>query len=98
MSEWTDRTRLLIGQQGIDLLKNARAAVLGLGGVGGNAAEALCRAGVSQELHIYSLGEHGLSLANAATEDTLPGKARVCPDCEGWVDMAVRWLKRQFGV
>ena len=49
-------------------------------------------------LHVYSLGEHGLSLANAATEDTLPGKARVCPDCEGWVDMAVRWLKRQFGV
>jgi len=50
MSEWTDRTRLLIGQQGIDLLKNARAAVLGLGGVGGNAAEALCRAGVGHLL------------------------------------------------
>ena len=59
---------------------------------------ALCRAGVSQELHIYSLGEHGLSLAHGATEDTLPGKARVCPDCEGWIDLACRWLRRQFGV
>ena len=61
-------------------------------------AAALCRAGVSQELHIYSVGEHGLGLANAVTEDTLAGKARVCPDCEGWVDMAQRWLRRQFGV
>ena len=59
---------------------------------------ALCRAGVSQEVHIYSVGEHGLGLANAVTEDTLPGKARVCPDCESWIDLAGRWLRRQFGV
>jgi acetyl esterase/lipase len=59
---------------------------------------ALNRAGVSQEVHIYSVGEHGLSLSNAVTEDTLPGKARVNDDCTGWVDMAQRWLKRQFGV
>ena len=59
---------------------------------------ALCRAGVSQEVHVYSVGEHGLSLSNAVTEDTLPGKARVNADCEGWVDLASRWLKRQFGV
>ena len=61
-------------------------------------AAALCRAGVSQELHIYSVGEHGLSLANAVTEDTLAGKTRICPDCEGWVDMAARWLRRRFDV
>ena len=59
---------------------------------------ALREAGVAQEVHIYPLGEHGLGLANAVTEDTLPGKARVCPDCEGWIDLAGRWLKRQFGV
>lgn len=58
---------------------------------------ALCRAGVSQEVHIYSVGEHGLSLANGVTEDTLPGKARINADCTGWVDMAERWLKRLFG-
>lgn len=61
-------------------------------------AMALNRAGVSKEVHIYSVGEHGLGLSNAVTEDTLPGKARVCPDCEGWIDLAARWLKRQFGV
>ena len=59
---------------------------------------ALCRAGVSQEVHVYSLGEHGLGLSNAVTEDTLPGKARVCPDCESWIDLAGRWLRRQFGI
>ena len=59
---------------------------------------ALCRAGVSQEVHIYSVGEHGLGLANAVIEDTLPGKARVNADCEGWIDLAERWLRRQFGV
>ena len=59
---------------------------------------ALCQAGVSQEVHIYSVGEHGLGLANAVTEDTLPGKARINADCTGWVDMAQRWLHRLFGV
>ena len=59
---------------------------------------ALCAAGVSQEVHIFSVGEHGLSLANAVTEDTLPGKARINADCTGWIDMAQRWLQRLFGV
>ncbi|MBP0963635.1 MAG: tRNA threonylcarbamoyladenosine dehydratase [Oscillospiraceae bacterium] len=61
MAEWTDRTRLLIGQQGTDLLKNARAAVLGLGGVGGNAAEALCRAGVG---HLLLVDNDEVDLTN----------------------------------
>ena len=39
-----------------------------------------------------------LGLANAVTEDTLPGKARVNADCESWIDLAERWLRRQFGV
>ena len=71
MSEWTDRTRLLIGQQGIDLLKNARAAVLGLGGVGGNAAEALCRAGVGHLLLVDNdeVDETNLNRQLLATRD-----------------------------
>lgn len=60
-------------------------------------ANALHRAGVSMELHIYSVGGHGLSLSNAVTEDT-NGKCRICADCEGWIDMAGNWLRRQFGV
>ena len=71
MPEWTDRTRLLIGQQGIDLLKNARAAVLGLGGVGGNAAEALCRAGVGHLLLVDNdeVDETNLNRQLLATRD-----------------------------
>ena len=40
------RTALLIGQANIDKLRNRRVAVFGVGGVGGHAAEALCRSGV----------------------------------------------------
>lgn len=41
-----ERTALLLGAGAIEKLTNARVALLGLGGVGGMAAEALCRAGV----------------------------------------------------
>lgn len=40
------RTRLLLGDEGLARLARARVAVFGLGGVGGAAAEQLCRAGV----------------------------------------------------
>ena len=40
------RTALLLGQEGMEKLKNARVAVFGLGGVGGYVAEALARSGV----------------------------------------------------
>jgi tRNA A37 threonylcarbamoyladenosine dehydratase len=40
------RTRLLIGDEGVDRLKRARVAVFGLGGVGSYVAEALARSGV----------------------------------------------------
>ena len=40
------RTQLLIGQDGIETLKNSRVAVFGIGGVGGYTVEALARSGV----------------------------------------------------
>jgi len=40
------RTSLLLGDAGMEKLKNARVAVFGLGGVGGYVAEALARSGV----------------------------------------------------
>ena len=40
------RTRLLLGNESMEKLKNARVAVFGLGGVGGYVAEALARSGV----------------------------------------------------
>lgn len=41
-----DRTALLLGEDSIEKLKNARVAVFGVGGVGGFAVEALARSGV----------------------------------------------------
>ena len=40
------RTRLLLGQDGLDRLRKARVAVFGVGGVGGYVVEALARSGV----------------------------------------------------
>ena len=40
------RTELLLGEQAMERLKNARVAVFGIGGVGGYVVEALARSGV----------------------------------------------------
>ena len=42
------RTRFLLGQAGMDKLKNAHVAVFGLGGVGGYVVEALARSGIGK--------------------------------------------------
>jgi tRNA threonylcarbamoyladenosine dehydratase len=42
------RNELAIGKEGLDLLKNSTVAVLGIGGVGSFAAEALARSGVGR--------------------------------------------------
>lgn len=47
MSEFTQRTRLLLGD-GVERLAAASVAVFGLGGVGSFAAEALARAGIGR--------------------------------------------------
>lgn len=46
MSNEFTRTKMLIGQEGIDLLQNAHVAVFGAGGVGGYVLEALARSGI----------------------------------------------------
>lgn len=46
MTDQFERTRLLIGEEGIDKLKNARVAIFGVGGVGGFVVEALARSGI----------------------------------------------------
>jgi tRNA threonylcarbamoyladenosine dehydratase len=46
MENWLSRTELLIGKENIGKLSKAHVLVAGLGGVGGYAAEQLCRAGI----------------------------------------------------
>jgi len=46
--DWMERTRLMIGSEGIEKLQKAHVLVAGLGGVGAMAAEMLCRAGIGK--------------------------------------------------
>ena len=48
MADQYSRTRLLLGADGLERLRNARVAIFGLGGVGGYVAEALARSGIGQ--------------------------------------------------
>ncbi len=48
MDNWKERTVLLLGNESLKKLENSHVLVAGLGGVGGYAAEMLCRAGVGK--------------------------------------------------
>lgn len=43
---WTDRTKILIGEENLKKLQNSHVAVIGIGGVGGYVCMMLARAGV----------------------------------------------------
>ena len=44
--KFTDRTELILGEDGIEKLKNSHVLLIGVGGVGSFCAEALIRAGL----------------------------------------------------
>jgi tRNA A37 threonylcarbamoyladenosine dehydratase len=48
MSDWLERTELILGAEKLDRLKSSNVLVVGLGGVGAYAAEMICRAGVGR--------------------------------------------------
>jgi tRNA threonylcarbamoyladenosine dehydratase len=47
-TNWLSRTELLVGKEKLDTLRMSHVLVVGLGGVGGYAAEMICRAGVGR--------------------------------------------------
>ena len=74
MSEpWQSRTALLIGEEGIARLKNSRVCVIGLGGVGSYAVEALARAGIGRFMLIDFdiVGATNLNRQIIALHDTI---------------------------
>ena len=61
MHEQFSRTGLLLGEEALERLHNARVAIFGLGGVGGYAVEALARAGIGT----FDLFDHDtISISN----------------------------------
>ena len=48
MENWCSRTELLLGNEQLKTLQNAHVLIVGLGGVGGMAAEMICRSGVGE--------------------------------------------------
>ncbi len=57
-------------------------------------ASALARHRVPFELHIFESGGHGLSLCD---ESTAEHEGQIRPDCGVWVNIALAWLRKQFG-
>ncbi len=73
MSDQFIRTRLLVGDEPLERLKQARVAVFGVGGVGGYAVEALARSGIGT-LHLYDddiVSESNLNRQIAALHSTV---------------------------
>jgi len=93
MEDMFSRTRMLLGDEAMARLQQARVAVFGIGGVGGHVVEALARSGVGA-LDLIDSDRVVLSNLNrqiVATRDTLgmlkvdAAKARVLsidPDCQ----------------
>lgn len=87
------RTQMLIGNEGLEKLKNSKVAVFGVGGVGGFVCEALARAGIGS---LILVDNDTVSISNLnrqiiATEETI-GRAKtevmkerilsINPDCK----------------
>ena len=53
-------------------------------------AGALRAENINFEMHVYPVGGHGLSLANAITLGN--GRTEEVPEVQGWIDEACRWV------
>ena len=93
------RTALLLGNEGMEKLKNARVAVFGLGGVGGYVVEALARSGIGA----LELVDHDtVSITNLnrqllATRDTVgKSKATVAKERVAQIDPEIQVAAREL--
>ena len=61
MYDWQERTAMLVGEEMLDQFRNSTVAVIGVGGVGGYAAEMLVRAGIG---HLIIMDSDDVSVTN----------------------------------
>lgn len=61
MYDWQERTGMLVGEDVLEHFRNSTVAVIGVGGVGGYAAEMIVRAGVG---HLIILDSDDVSITN----------------------------------
>lgn len=55
---------------------------------------ALRKAGVETEFHMYSVGGHGLSLANRLTENREGGAVQA--ECTSWISLVRTWIESRY--
>jgi tRNA A37 threonylcarbamoyladenosine dehydratase len=73
MEDRFTRTKMLIGEEAFNRLKNAKVAIFGIGGVGGYAAEAIARAGVGSIIIVDNdiVSESNINRQIIATTETV---------------------------
>ncbi|MBF0713236.1 tRNA threonylcarbamoyladenosine dehydratase [Gemella sp. GH3] len=87
------RNELVIGQEGLDILKKSRVAILGIGGVGSFAAEALARSGIGSlvlmdkdDIDITNVNRqihaNTLTVGNSKVEEMKKRILAINPECE----------------
>lgn len=86
--DWLARTELMIGKEGLKKLSKAHVLVAGLGGVGGYAAEMICRAGVGKMTIVDSdiVQESNINRQLIALQSTI-GKDKTQLICERLKDI-----------
>jgi tRNA A37 threonylcarbamoyladenosine dehydratase len=80
MTDWLERTALILGEEGLEGLRSSNVLVVGLGGVGAYAAEMICRSGVGRmtivDGDIISTSNRNRQLSALVSTEGLP-KAQV---------------------
>jgi len=96
MSNWLSRTELLLGADGLNKLKNSNVLIVGLGGVGGYAAEMICRAGVGKMtivdgdiIHASNFNRQILALGSTSGKSKAAVMAERLKDINSGLDLTV---------